>query len=559
MSRFRWYGPTLVLLVTTLAVLFATPALIRTVSWAGTDATVRTIRNDLTANPSLTDLSDAFKQVARAVDPSVVHIEIESRQRSRGPATPGPGRGDLPPGFGDMFERFFRDDPRFQAPDRAPGEPQPQGDDYAEYNDFRPVANGSGWVYRHEASDDHAGNYIITNAHVVQGVGDNERIKVTFADRHTAYATIVGTDESTDVAVLKLGERDAKYLHPAAIGESAVEQGEIVFAFGSPFGAEYSFSMSQGIVSAVGRRVGIIAGGSYENFIQTDAAINPGNSGGPLVNTRGQVVGMNTAIASRTGTNTGIGFAIPVGLTASIADRLITDGSVQRGFLGVEIADLDEETARSFGYDNTQGVLIQDLMPNGAAAKSDLQAGDIVTAVDGQAIADSRGLRFMIADLPPGRTVKLTVFRDGDTRDVDVTLGNRDQVLGLASGDRRQPDETLGDVDGQSDERLLKFGITGAQTYTDAIARRLSADPEPGVLVTDSRVGSVAMSNGLMSPRAGSFVLITQVGSTDVASVAELIEAVNAQPQSAPVRFTVKTWDPQETRFRQRFVVMALD
>ncbi|MEM1026912.1 MAG: trypsin-like peptidase domain-containing protein [Planctomycetota bacterium] len=553
MSRFRWYGPTLVLLVTTLAVLFATPALIRTVSWAGTDATVQTIRNDLATNASLTDLSDAFKQVARAVEPSVVHLEIESRQRIQNRSS----RGQVPPGFGDMFERFFGDDPRFRDQFEEEQRP-PSGDDFSEFNDFRPVANGSGWVYRHEASDEHAGNYIVTNAHVVEDAGRNDRIKVTFADQHTAYAQIVGMDESTDVAVLKLGETDASYLHPAALGEQSVEQGEIVFAFGSPFGARYSFSMSQGIVSAVGRRVGIIGrGNGYENFIQTDAAINPGNSGGPLVNTRAQVVGMNTAIASRTGTNSGIGFAIPVELAASIADRLITDGTVRRGFLGVGISDLNPELAETFGFEGTDGVLIENIMPNGAAANSDLRAGDIVIAVDREPIANMRELRFMIADLPPGQTVKLTVFRDGETVEVPITLGDRNQTL--AGGTNMGQNEALGDADVAGEERLLKFGITGAETFTEELARRMRADPQPGVLVTEVRTGSIAMSQRLARPGGGAFVLITQVGSTDLASVADLIDAVNAEPAEAPIRFTVQIWEPQARQYFQRFVVLSLD
>ncbi|MEM9753810.1 MAG: trypsin-like peptidase domain-containing protein, partial [Planctomycetota bacterium] len=557
-SRFRWYGPTLVLLVTTLAVLFATPALIRTVSWASTDATVQTIRNDLATNASLTDLSDAFKQVAQAVEPSVVHIEIESRQRAfRNPQS----RGQVPPGFGDMFERFFGEDPRFRD-DAEQERNEPGDDDFSEFNEFRAVANGSGWVYRHEARGEHAGNYIVTNAHVVENVSRGDRIKVTFADEHTAYAEIVGTDESTDVAVLQLDETEATYLHPALVGERPVEQGEIVFAFGSPFGAAYSFSMSQGIVSAVGRRVGIIGRGGfggYENFIQTDAAINPGNSGGPLVNTRGQVVGMNTAIASRTGTNSGIGFAIPVDLAASIADRLISDGTVRRGFLGVGINDLDPDLAETFGFEGTDGVLIENIMPGGAAADSDLRAGDIVVAVDGEPITNMRELRFMIADLPPGQEVMLLVFRDGEEVDVPITLGDRNQTLAIGGAMPNRGGDTLGETDMPGEERLLKFGITGAETFTEALARRMRAEAEVGVLVTDVRLGSIARNRRLNGPNNGVFALVTQVGSDNVASVADLIEAVNEQPSDAPIRFTVKTWDPRERGYSQRFVVLALD
>ncbi len=556
MSRFRWYGPTLVLLVTTLGLMFATPALIRSVTWAGTNATITTIRNDLDSNPSLVDLSDAFKQVARAVEPSVVHVEIQSRRSQRRTMDWTP-RSELDPRIPDEFREFFDrfGDPRAPNPedDLTPTHPEPQ--DYSEYDSYRPVGNGSGWVYRHDG-DDHAGNYVITNAHVVREVEDTERIKLTFEDRREVYATVVGLDEQTDVAVLEVD--DADYLHPAALASDMVEQGEIVFAFGSPFGASFSFSMSQGIVSAVGRRVGIIGDGQgYENFIQTDAAINPGNSGGPLVNTRGQVVGMNTAIASRTGTYNGIGFAIPVSLAANIADRIITDGEVKRGFLGVEITEIDPDTAAAFGFEGDGGVLIQDLIPGGAAADAGVEPGDIITGVDGEPVASVRELRFRVADLPPGRDVTLKLFRDGKTVERDVKLGNQSELL--ADGSQRLRPRR--DRDGQTlqdEDRLLRIGITGAEAFSESLARRIGVEHVPGVLITDVRERSAAAGPTARLNRAR-VVVVTHVFDQPVTSVSEFVEAVNASDPDQPLRLTVKYWDGRAERFRQFFAVISLN
>ncbi|NJL31408.1 MAG: PDZ domain-containing protein, partial [Phycisphaerales bacterium] len=250
------------------------------------------------------------------------------------------------------------------------------------------MGSGSGWVYS-------ADGHIITNNHVIE---EADRIEVRFFNGESMDAVVVGTDPKTDVAVIKV---DATKLHASTLATEPVEQGEIVFAFGAPF--RFEFSMSQGIVSGQGRQLGILAERQgYENFIQTDAAINPGNSGGPLTNIYGQVVGMNTAIASRTGAFNGLGFAIPIDMVKKVVDELIATGTVQRGYLGIFIEELDPRMARTFGYDG-KGVLVTNPIDGGPAAEAGVQRGDIITKVEGKPVSTPDELRNLVADLAPGK------------------------------------------------------------------------------------------------------------------------------------------------------------
>ncbi|MEM0915553.1 MAG: trypsin-like peptidase domain-containing protein [Planctomycetota bacterium] len=542
MTRIRSYGPSLVLLATAVTVLLYGPVAVRQLAHAQTAAEVQLARNELNASPMLAELNEAFTQVADVVEPSVVHITVSRRApiaNTRGPA------GDQMERFREFFEGMpgFRDGAPTPAPEAQPS--QPNGQDYREYDPARPFGNGSGWVYD---SDGH----IITNHHVVAGA---DEIEVKFADGTAREATVVETDPATDIAVLKV-EMDSATLHPAVLAASPVRQGEIVFAFGSPL--RFDFSMSQGIVSATGRNLNIISGGAgYERFIQTDAAINRGNSGGPLTNIRGEVVGMNTAIAAGGGGLgstpgfIGLGFAIPTQMVQRIADQLISEGRVARGFLGVNIATLTPELAETYGYTG-QGVLITDTMNNGPAADAGLESGDIIATVNGQSVASMDDLRFLVAGIPPLTDVTVGIVRDGEARDVVVTLGEFPESI--ASADQQPgavPDASPADDSGM--ELLRKYGMSRLRAFTAEDIENYDADFNSGVMVRSVRTGSVAALNGITQ---GS--VITEVMGKSVASVDDLAQAVAEHDADKPIRFTIEQWLGQGRDFNTRILALQL-
>lgn len=339
-----------------------------------------------------TDLSQAFRQVAKSIRPSVVSISSTKRIAASQPRIQ---RFDVPEGFGgflddDILERFFE----FQMPDGA----------------LEQQGRGSGVI----VSED---GYILTNYHVA---GEADEVNVTLSDGRQFRAKIVGGDKATDIAVLKI---DANNLKPAKLGKSAnLEVGEWVLAMGSPFGLDQT--VTAGIISATGRaNVGIT---DYEDFIQTDAAINPGNSGGPLVNLRGEVVGINTAIASRSGGYMGVGFAIPSEMAGRVMHSIIDKGFVTRGWLGAMIQDLSEELAESFKFESTEGVLIGDVVAESPAANAGLKSGDIVTKYNGQAVETANELRNAVAATAPDTDATLEIFRDGERKTLKVRIAQLD-------------------------------------------------------------------------------------------------------------------------------------
>ena len=338
-------------------------------------------------------LSTAFEDVAEHVSPSVVSVStrrnLEQRtRRGSSPQQESPFGGQQSP-FGDFFDHFF-----------GPNGPGPGYDTPQE-------GLGSGFVVE--------GGYILTNAHVIDGA---DVITIRTHDERDLDAVLVGSDPQTDLAVLKL--KDGSKLDALELGDSdALRVGQWVVAAGTPFGL--SSSITTGIVSATGRSNLNIA--AYEDFIQTDAAINPGNSGGPLLDLDGRVVGINTAIFSRTGGNMGIGFAIPINMAKDVMGSLVSDGKVTRGRLGAWIQDLDDDLASSFGYDSRDGVLIGDIDPESAAAKAGLAAGDIVIKYDGQPVTRADDLRKRVAATKPGAEVDLEIFRDGRRRNLEVEIG----------------------------------------------------------------------------------------------------------------------------------------
>ncbi|MHC4992508.1 MAG: DegQ family serine endoprotease [Planctomycetota bacterium] len=360
-------------------------------------------------------LAGAFKDAARSVAPSVVHITAIDRTELAGS---GRGMPDFGPPFGqhpfgqDFFRRFFDGmGPNGSVP---PGRPRPQG--FTAGPDRQ--AQGTGFI----VSDD---GYVVTNNHVV---AEAEEVKVKLDDDREYEATVVGRDPETDLAVLKI---DAAGLTAVTLGASeAVEVGEWVIAVGSPFGLEQT--VTAGIVSATGRSgMGLT---TFEDFIQTDAAINPGNSGGPLVNLHGEVVGVNTAIQTRSGGNNGIGFAIPSDLVRTVMQDIIDDGKVTRGWLGVQIQPLSGELAASFGLEHARGVLIADVMQDGPAAAAGLETGDVVLAIDDQRVDTPRELLHAVALSEPGEAILVDLIRQGREQQLSAVLGERPSAGQSAGG-----------------------------------------------------------------------------------------------------------------------------
>jgi serine protease Do len=340
---------------------------------------------------SLRQTGKAFSSVARKVSPSVVFIHVEARtvQAANGNAGGWPFQDDL-------LRRFFGDDfPGLARP--TPKKPR------------RAIGQGSGFVFATRGNT----AYILTNSHVVENA---QRIRVKLHDGRECDATLQGTDPRSDVAVLKV---EARGLKPLKWGDSAkLEVGEWVVAMGNPFGL--SHTLTTGVVSAKGRTsLGI---NDYEDFIQTDAAINPGNSGGPLLNLDGEVVGVNTAIFSRSGGHMGVGFAIPSKLARTIADQLLSSGRVVRGYIGLTVQPLSMEFAEALRLQDNRGVLVNEVQAGSPAEQAGLRAGDVLTTFDGIPLADGGQYRNRAAMATPGSSVTLGLIRDGKPLQIAVQV-----------------------------------------------------------------------------------------------------------------------------------------
>ena len=270
--------------------------------------------------------------------------------------------------------------------------------------------------------------YVLTNHHVINGA---DHIQVALRDGRETLAEVIGTDPESDLAVLRIDLDDLPVIELADSEEVAV--GDVALAIGNPFGVGQTVTM--GIISATGRsHLGLNA---YEDFIQTDAAINPGNSGGALVNPDGALVGINTAIFSRSGGSQGIGFAIPANLAHSILDELVTRGRVIRGWLGIEAQALSRELAASFGLRTPQGVIVAGVVSGGPAAQAGLQPGDVLLSIDGQVILDARATMSDIASIPPGTSLPLTIVRGGERMEMTLEVGERPVPTNATSADRQ--------------------------------------------------------------------------------------------------------------------------
>jgi serine protease Do len=442
---------------------------------------------------SLLELNEAFASIAEHVKPSVVYIK-SGRKAGTGRPDARP-RMQVPPGFEEFFRGFppMQQEPRFQE------------------------GSGSGFIVS-------ADGYILTNNHVVDG---SEQVTVRLLDRREFKADIVGTDPNTDLAVLKI---DAKNLVPAPLGKSSSSRvGEWVLAVGNPLGDNLTFTVTSGIISAKGRSLALPGQSdrSIQDFIQTDAAINPGNSGGPLVSVRGEVIGVNSAIASQTGYYSGYGFAIPIDLARSVMDQIIAGGRVNRVAIGVSVQNATPNDAEYVGLPNIRGVLVQDFSDDSPARKAGLEAGDVIVAVDGKPVEYVAQLQQQIAFRKPGEKVKVEVARKGGVRKTfEVRLQALSAPRDVAAGQSGARDDAAGS-DNPSAADINPLGLTVEPVDQDA-ARQLQLTAEQrGLIVTSVTPGGPSHGE-VAEPGNGGPDILLSVEGKPVKGVADLRQALKS-------------------------------
>ncbi len=434
-----------------------------------------------------------FATLAEHISPSVVNISSTQEVKSRG-GNPfgGPGGGG-PGGEDDPFQEFYGPFERFFGQPHRP---------------FKAKSLGSGFVIDSKG-------FILTNNHVVENA---DEIIVKLANSKEFKAKVVGRDPKTDIALIEI-KGDAKDLPAVNLGDSStLRVGEWVVAIGNPFGLENT--VTAGIVSAMGRHINQ---GPYDNFIQTDAAINPGNSGGPLLNSKGEVVGINTAIFSRGGGNIGIGFAIPIDLAKEIVPQLKDKGRVTRGWLGVMIQKVTPDIAESLGLDDAKGALVADVVKDGPAETAGLKQGDVIVEYDGKPVADSAELPLLVARTPVGKSVPLTIIRDKKRENVSVTIA-----------ELKEEEEAGEGPAGTSEDLGLAI-----QTLTPELAENLGLERGlKGVVVTQVDPSGPAGEAGL---RRGDVIL--EVNRTPVKDASAYSKTLKAAGKGKSILFLVRRGD----------------
>ena len=421
-----------------------------------------------------------FVVLAKKMKPVVVNISTTQVSESRGQQEFGSPFGDEDP-FNDFWRRFF-------------GGPLPRGPQ-------RQRSLGSGFIIDADGS-------ILTNNHVVENA---QKIVVKLSDDQEFEAKVVGRDAKTDIAIIKINAKTA--LTAASLGDSdRLDVGEWVVAIGNPFGLDST--VTSGIVSAKGRHIGQ---GPYDNFIQTDASINPGNSGGPLINLRGEVIGINTAIFSRTGGNMGIGFAIPINLAKELLPQLRGKGKVTRGYLGVLIQKVTPEIAESLGMERGYGALVANVSKDGPADKAGVKVGDVIVEFDGKEVKDSAELPIIVARTPVDKKVRMKVLRD-----------KKEVALSVAVGELKD-EEVVASVPEKGE-----LGLT-VQKLTPQLAENLGLDKTDGVVVTAVEPGSAADEAGI---RRGD--VIVEVDRKPVRGVEEYRKAIAGSRKGRGLLFLVR-------------------
>ncbi len=470
-------------------------------NWTPVTSAQHVTRNSSGRTTSMT--LPSFADIASDALPSVV--SITSTDIVKGPRRGAQGFGGDQDGNGDPFQFFF-------------GLPHPgQGDDQQEHKE---EAGGSGFII----SDD---GYILTNNHVVE---NGQKIEVKVGDQHTYKAKVVGTDPATDIALLKIDAKEK--LTAINLGDSdRLRVGDWVMAIGDPWA--FDKTVTVGVVSAKGRRNLTLDpnANSFENFIQTDAAINFGNSGGPLIDVEGQVIGINTAIY-RPAQN--IGFAVPINTAKAILEQLKTRGKVTRGFLGVNIRNIDEDNMRAFGLASIGGALVESVESDSPAEKAGVLHGDVIVKVDDRDVKDTQDLIGYVSAKAPGSKVRLTVLRDGKTRAVTVDLGER----------KGETAENAAAPDTESGGSREKIGLS-VQDLTGQSRQYYRIDAAiTGVLVTGVSEVSAAADAGLAEGD-----VITEANGRKVGTAADLSKIVRDAKKGDYLRFYVRRFRPRPVSF----------
>ncbi|MGI3167462.1 Do family serine endopeptidase [Pseudooceanicola sp. 200-1SW] len=430
-------------------------------------------------------LPESFADLAEKISPAVVNITTSTT------VTAGTGPAPIVP-EGSPFEDFFRE---FQ--DRNGG-----GGNGGEARPRRSQALGSGFVISEDG-------YIVTNNHVIENA---DEIQIEFFDGNLIDAELVGTDPKTDIALLKVTADQP--LPFVSFGDSDTARvGDWVVAMGNPLGQ--GFSVSAGIVSARNRALS----GTYDDYIQTDAAINRGNSGGPLFNTNGEVIGVNTAILSPNGGSIGIGFSMASNVVKRVVDQLQQFGETRRGWLGVRIQDVTPDMAEAMGLAEAAGAMVTDV-PEGPAMEAGMEAGDVITVFDGVEVEDTRALVRQVGNTEVGKTVRVVVLRNGETETLKVTLGRRE-----TAEDSAVPAAQIQD---QADPQILDLMGMSLSELTPELREQLELDQDiDGLVVTDVDEMAEAFEKGV---RAGD--LITDAGQQKISTVAELQEQITVAEEA---------------------------